>query len=241
MPDGNDSRSNNEDNVVPIAERYRTIADLPASLAVFPLRGCILLPRAVLPLHVFEPRYLAMLDAAISTTRLIGIIQPDPDAGERESPSGSASRLRSVGCAGRITSFQELDDGRLVIALTGVCRFETRTETTTATPYRTFDVDFARFSGDLAQPDSNGIDRPALLSALADYLAAQKLEADWKTIEQAEPESLVNALAIMSPFAPEEKQALLEAAGIKERAEALIALARMELAGSGRKAPVRLQ
>jgi len=226
---------------VPIVERYRTVADLPASLPVFPLRGCILLPRAVLPLHVFEPRYLAMLDAAISSTRLIGIIQPDPEAGERESPSGRANRLRSVGCAGRITSFQELDDGRLVIALTGVCRFETRGENTTATPYRTFDVDFVRFAGDLAPSDSTGIDRAALLSALADYLAAQKLEADWKTIEQAEPEALVNALAIMSPFAPEEKQALLEAAGIKERAEALIALARMELAGSGRKAPVRLQ
>lgn len=227
---------------MPPIDRYRHPTDLPAHLAVFPLRGCILLPRAVLPLHIFEPRYLAMLEAVISGSRLLGIIQPQPDVERTESPAGSGAALKSVGCAGRVTAFQELDDGRLVISLTGVCRFETVAETTAGTPFRTFGVNYLRFADDLAAARKDSvIDRTGLLKVLAEYLEAHKLSADWRAIEAAPAETLVNALSVMSPFEPEEKQALLEAAGVTERADVLCALARMDIAGGQRDSSGRMQ
>jgi uncharacterized protein len=230
-------------------DRYRRPADMPTRIAVFPLRGAILLPRATLPLNLFEPRYLTMIDECIGTSRLLGIIQPErptPGAGQsgmrndapEESPSGKQIGLRRVGCAGRVTAYQEVPDGRVVITLTGVARFTVVGEIPTGKPYRMCDVSFEPFITDFDRnADQSGINREQLLAVLKRYLEANNFRADWKSIDKAPSEHLVNSLAVMSPYGPEEKQALLEAADIKSRSEVLIALAEMELAagegGSG--------
>jgi hypothetical protein len=222
---------------VGITDRYERPADLPSTLALFPLRGAILLPRATLPLNVFEPRYLTMVDEAMSGSRLIGIIQPAGRGEEDEtpeSPTGKAFGLRRVGCAGRITSYQELDDGRIIVTLTGVARFEVRDETPTVKPYRIVTVDYTRFAHDL-QPGlgEDTVDRPKLLRVLKTYLETNRLKADWNAVLRASNEFLINVLSVMSPYGPEEKQALLEAADLKTRADVLVALAEMELASGG--------
>jgi uncharacterized protein len=219
-----------------LTERYRRPADLPPRIPIFPLRGAILLPRATLPLNVFEPRYLAMVDDAMSGARVLGILQPmgSDEDDDRESPSGKTSVLRRVGCAGRITSYQELDDGRLVITLTGVMRFECIDEAETDTPYRIMSVSYDRFAKDLTEGlGEELVDRPNLLRVLKSYLDANRLKTDWSAIQRASNEFLINALSVMCPYGPEEKQALLEAADLKMRAEVLIALAEMELASNG--------
>ncbi|MEQ1670488.1 MAG: LON peptidase substrate-binding domain-containing protein [Hyphomicrobium sp.] len=219
-----------------LTERYRRPADLPPRIPVFPLRGAILLPRATLPLNVFEPRYLQMIDDAMSGLRVIGILQPlgSDDDDEIESPLGKSAGLRRVGCAGRITSYQELDDGRLVITLTGVMRFECVGEAETDTPYRIMSVSYDRFAKDLTEGlGEEFVDRQNLLRVLKSYLEANRLKTDWNAIQRASNEFLINALSVMSPYGPEEKQALLEAADLKMRAEVLIALAEMELASNG--------
>ena len=221
-----------------LAERYRRPADLPPRIPVFPLRGAILLPRSTLPLNVFEPRYLAMLDDVMAGPRIIGIIQPqggESKSGEgRESPEGKSQGLRRVGCAGRVTSYQELDDGRLTIGITGIARFEVIGEAATETPYRIMSVSYDRFASDLSHGlGEEQVDRVKLLAALKDYLERSQLKADWSVIERASSEFLINALCVMSPYGPEEKQALLEAADLKSRAEVLVALAEMELAAQG--------
>jgi uncharacterized protein len=223
---------------VALAERYRRPADLPPRIPVFPLRGAILLPRSTLPLNVFEPRYLAMLDDVMAGPRIIGIIQPqggESKSGEgRESPEGKSQGLRRVGCAGRVTSYQELDDGRLTIGITGIARFEVVGEAATETPYRIMSVSYDRFASDLSHGlGEEQVDRVKLLAALKDYLERSQLKADWSVIERASSEFLINALCVMSPYGPEEKQALLEAADLKSRAEVLVALAEMELAAQG--------
>lgn len=212
-------------------DRYRKIGDIPRPIAMFPLRGAILLPRATLPLNVFEPRYLQLVNDAIAGSRVIGIVQPERSDSEAESPPGRDFGLRPVGCAGRITAFQELDDGRFVITLTGICRFRVEGEIDLGQLYRTFDVDFGRFSRDLvAGQGEEQIDRVELLETLKIYLEARKLKANWAAISRESGEHLVNMLSIASPYGPEEKQALLEAADLKARAEVLVALAKMELA-----------
>lgn len=219
-----------------LTERYRRPADLPPRIPVFPLRGAILLPRATLPLNVFEPRYLQMIDDAMSGSRVIGILQPlgSDDDDEIESPLGKSAGLRRVGCAGRITSYQELDDGRLVITLTGVMRFECVGEAETDTPYRIMSVSYDRFAKDLTEGlGEEFVDRQNLLRVLKSYLEANRLKTDWNAIQRASNEFLINALSVMSPYGPEEKQALLEATDLKMRAEVLIALAEMELASNG--------
>lgn len=221
-----------------LAERYRRPADLPPRIPVFPLRGAILLPRSTLPLNVFEPRYLAMLDDVMAGPRIIGIIQPQGGEGKggevRESPEGRSQGLRRVGCAGRVTSYQELDDGRLTIGITGIARFEVIGEAATGTPYRIMSVSYDRFASDLSHGlGEEQVDRVKLLAALKDYLERSQLKADWSVIERASSEFLINALCVMSPYGPEEKQALLEAADLKSRAEVLVALAEMELAAQG--------
>ena len=128
------------------SDRYRSLSDLPQRIPVFPLRGAILLPRASLPLNVFEPRYLSMIDDALSGSRMIGVIQPATD-GQSESPTGKSVNLKRIGCAGRISSYQELDDNRLIISLTGVARFEVTSEVPTLNPYRIMSVDYAPFAG----------------------------------------------------------------------------------------------
>jgi Lon protease-like protein len=220
---------------VTLTERYRRLADLPPRIPVFPLRGAILLPRATLPLNVFEPRYLAMVDDVMSGSRIIGILQPaGGEDDERESPQDKSSALRRVGCAGRVTSYQELDDGRLVITLTGIVRFECVDEAETDTPYRVMSVSYDRFAKDLTEGlGEELVDRQNLLRVLKNYLEANQLKTDWAAIQRASNEFLINALSVMSPYGPEEKQALLEAADLKTRADVLIALAEMELASNG--------
>jgi hypothetical protein len=216
-----------------ISERYRRPGDLPQRIPVFPLRGVILLPRASLPLNIFEPRYLAMVDDVMRGDRVIGVIQPVGSGDDAaESPPGKAVDLRRVGCAGRVTAYQELDDGRLVISISGVARFETLAEEPDGRPYRTMRVSYERFAGDLgAATGEQMVDREHLLRVLKSYLEANRLKADWQAIVAAPIEFLVNALSVMSPYGPEEKQALLEAADLKSRADVLVALAEMELAG----------
>lgn len=219
-----------------LTDRYHRPADLPPRIPVFPLRGAILLPRATLPLNVFEPRYLAMLDAAMSGSRVIGILQPagNADDDEPESPQDKTSALRRVGCAGRVTSYQELDDGRLVITLTGIMRFECIDEAVTDTPFRIMSVTYDRFARDLTEGlGEELVDRQNLLRVLKNYLDANRLKTDWAAIQRASNEFLINALSVMCPYGPEEKQALLEAADLKTRADVLIALAEMEMASNG--------
>jgi uncharacterized protein len=218
-----------------LTERYRRPADLPARLPAFPLRGAILLPRATLRLNVFEPRYLALVDDALAGQRLVALLQPGgSDTDDGESPPGKDFPLRRVGCAGRITSYEEVEQARLVIALTGICRFDVVDEALMAKPYRTLSVTYDRFAGDLtAGLGEERVDREALLEALKAYLEAKSLDADWEAIARSRSEALVNALSVMSPYGPEEKQALLEAADLKTRADVLVALAEMELASTG--------
>jgi len=195
---------------------------------VFPLSGALLLPGAQLPLNIFEPRYLSMLDDAMSSDRLIGVIQPalvDTKTGK-----GPVEDLCRVGCLGRITSFAETGDGRYVITLGGVCRFRIGEELVQERkPYRICRI--SPFLGDLeAGDEGKEVDRKALLESFRAYLEANDLEADWSSVERASTESLVNSLSMMSPYGPAEKQALLEADNLKIRAETLIAITEIALA-----------
>lgn len=206
--------------------RYLKPGDLPESVVVFPLSGALLLPTAQLPLNIFEPRYLSMFDTAIAGNRLVGIVQPA--LGEPpETP-----HLSHVGCLGRITSFAETGDGRYITSLTGICRFRLMDEVTGHQPYRSFRI--APFIADLKSSDEeHSVDRSALLSAFRAYLDANKLEADWQSVERASNMTLVNSLAMMAPFEPAEKQALLEAPDLKTRAETFIAIIEIVLARFG--------
>jgi uncharacterized protein len=206
--------------------RYRNITDLPPVIPVFPLSGVVLLPRTRLPLNIFEPRYLNMVDAAMDQTRVIGMIQPR-DAAEEKSKHPA---LAQVGCVGRITEYNETDDGRYLITLTGIARFQVADERSVSTPFRQVTANYALFAADLISTEDPPIARDRLLNALKPYLSARAMETDWKSIEEAPPETLVNALSMLCPFAPGEKQALLEAPGLKERADVLIAL--LELANA---------
>jgi Lon protease-like protein len=205
---------------------YRRPGDLPEIIAVFPLPDAILLPRAEMPLNIFEPRYLAMVDWALAGDRIIGMIQPDELArGTRRGP-----RLQSVGCAGRITSYAETGDGRYMISLSGIARFRTVQEIPTATLFRQCRVTAEPFAADFDEGDDVGIDRKAVLKTFRAYLSAHNLEADWDSVGRASNETLVNALAMMAPFGAAEKQALLEAPDLRARAETLIALTEISLA-----------
>ncbi len=215
-----------------ITDRYRTLTDLPASLPVFPLQGCILLPRSNLPLNIFEPRYLSMIDDVIAGSRIVGIVQPLGT--QEESPTSKGHPLRQTGCAGRVSAFSETEDGRLLITLTGICRFDITGETRTSKPYRTCDVSFSAFEKDLVRGyGQNAVDWPKFLQVLKTYLESRKLTADWESIQRSPTELLINTLSMISPYGPEEKQALLEAPDLKVRSEVLMALAEMEIAAPG--------
>jgi len=223
-----------------LLERYRKPADLPQRVPIFPLRRAIVLPRVGLPLTIFEPRYLAMLEDAIAGDRVLGLVQPQ-GAGE-ESPLGKSVELRSVGCVGRLTAFEELDDGRVLITLSGVARCVLEQELACDKPYRLWNVGFARFQGDfIAGAGEDSVNREALLETLRTYLEARNLSADWSAIANASTERLVNSLAVISPYGPEEKQALLEAPDLKTRAETLVALAELDLAAGSQGSGSRLQ
>jgi Lon protease-like protein len=209
--------------------RRFTPADLPETLAVFPLPGALMLPRARLPLNIFEPRYLAMLDDALKTDhRMIGMIQP------LESRGDGPPTLRKIGCAGRVTSLSETEDGRYLIALTGICRFRVIEEVEGFTPYRRVRADWAGFERDLERSDEDpDFDRPSFLDLLRRYFEAARLSSDWESLEDAEEEMLINSLSMLCPFAVEEKQALLEAPRLAERRETLCALMEFAIASRG--------
>ena len=217
--------------------RYLKESDLPETIPVFPLSGALLLPEGHLPLNIFEPRYLAMFDAAIASHRLIGIVQPALQAPEAGAEGGA---LSPIGCIGRITSFSETGDGRYVVSLTGVCRFRLLEEIEGKTPYRLFKQ--APFIADLSGEDGeDDIDRTNLLRVFREFLESNQLEADWDSVERAGNRVLVNSLSMMSPFGPAEKQALLEAPDLKSRADALIAIMEIVLAQGGAEGGVILQ
>lgn len=198
---------------------------LPKTLPIFPLPGVVLLPRARLPLHIFEPRYLAMIDDVLATQgRMMGMIQPTADE-----PSGTADRppVYSVGCAGRVTSFAETEDGRMMISLTGLCRFEVEAELDLQSPYRQICPKWEKFIGDMAEPAPASIDMNRMSNILKPYFKSQNIEADWATIEGMADEMLISTLAMICPLAPNEKQALLEAPDLTTRAAMLMTLLEM--------------
>jgi Lon protease-like protein len=213
---------------MPINIEYRGPADLPEVIAVFPLPGALLLPRGQMPLNIFEQRYLAMVDDCLRDGhRLIGMIQPDVT----HSHSEERPALFKVGCVGRITQLAESGDGRYILELTGIARFRVVEELTVQTPYRQCKVDYFPFLDDFtARKGENKVNREALLAVLSDFLKANNLKVDWAGVESAPNEALVNALAMMSPYGPAEKQAMLEAPDLKTRAEILVAITEMDLA-----------
>jgi Lon protease-like protein len=213
---------------MPMNADYRSPAELPAVIPVFPLPGALLLPRGQMPLNIFEPRYLAMIDDALRDGhRLIGMIQPDVAHSQKEAKPA----LFRIGCVGRITQLAESGDGRYILELTGVSRFKVIEELEVLTAYRQCKVDFFAYANDFtARMGEEEVDREALLSVLADFLKANNLKVDWEGVESAPNEALVNALAMMSPYGPAEKQAMLEAPDLKTRAEILIAVTEMDLA-----------
>jgi Lon protease-like protein len=224
---------------MPMNARYLGPGDLPEVISVFPLEGALLLPRGQLPLNIFEPRYLMMIDDAFaSSRRLIGMIQPDPaHPGPEERPN-----LYKIGCLGRITQLTESGDGRYMIQLTGIARFRIEAELIVATPYRQCRVNYAPFADDfVGHKGEDAVDRESLLKALSDFLKANDLKADWDGIENAPNEALVNALAMMSPYGAAEKQALLEAPDLKTRAEILVAVTEIELAKGKTSGETQLQ
>ena len=217
---------------------YNSIADLPQVVPVFPLTGSLLLPDANMPLNIFEPRYLAMVDDAMRTSRVIGMIQPRFDgkvAGDNETPD-----VVDIGCLGRITGFQEAGDGRYLVNLAGICRFRQTHELPSKNGYRLFKV--SPFADDLQEASVEGVDRDALLEAFRHFLDANGMEADWDTVSNTPTDVLVNMLSMMSPYGPAEKQALLEAPDLKTRAETLVAITEISLAREGGgDAPTTLQ
>jgi Lon protease-like protein len=211
---------------------YRRVSDLPALIPVFPLDGALLLPGCQLPLQIFEPRYLNMIDDAMSGSRLIGMIQTR-DGGTRALP-----HLADVGCAGRITAYAETGDGRYMITLTGVCRFGVDDELQAMTPYRQVRADFARFASDLEDRDEAvELNRTAFLATLRRYLDAKGIGVEWEAARQAPAEALVNSLAMGLPLDRAEKQALLEAESAAERARVLTALMEIDAAADDDEPP----
>ncbi len=204
-------------------------AALPAEIAVFPLPGALLLPRGRLPLNIFEPRYLAMTFDALANGRMFGMVQPDG----RGATSQNGAALYSIGCLGRLSSFSETDDGRLLITLTGVARFRIAAELPLAAGgYRRVTADYTGFEADLAKREDAPLDRAGLLAALRPYFQARGIEANWDAVEQTPDALLVTTLAMVCPFDPPEKQALLEAAEGPDRAAMLVTLLRMGAAAN---------
>ncbi|WP_227285772.1 LON peptidase substrate-binding domain-containing protein [Boseongicola sp. H5] len=202
-------------------------ADLPQTIPLFPLPGALLLPRSRLPLHIFEPRYLAMLDDALKTShRLIGMVQP------REVPGKSDKRLHAIGCAGRVTQFSETEDGRYMITLSGISRYRVTREVSGFSPYLKADISWEGFEADLGGVEKDrSFDRPRFLDLLSRYFEALSLSTDWDSLKDAEDELLINSLSMLCPFEPEEKQALLEAPSLGTRRETLVTLIEFALRG----------
>ena len=200
--------------------------DLPDTIPVFPLPGALLLPRSRLPLHLFEPRYLAMLDDVLkSPARLIGMIQPF------DGPHGT-SKLHSIGCAGRVTAFSETEDGRYMITLSGASRFRILKEVEGFTPYRRCDVSWDGFGRDLGPDEKDpGFDRAKLMALLERFFEERGLSTDWDSMKEADDELLINSLSMLCPFDSEDKQALLEAPSLTTRRETLFTLIEFAMRG----------
>lgn len=202
------------------------LADLPTTIPVFPLPGALLLPRTRLPLNIFEPRYLAMLEDTLKTRhRLIGMIQPLEANGDR---------LHMIGCAGRVMAFSETDDGRYMITLHGISRFRVTEVQKGFTPYLAASIHWSDFSRDLGKGEADaGFDRKAFLGLLGRYFRATGISSDWDSLEKAEDELLINSLSMLCPFNVEDKQALLEAPTLTDRRETLVTLLEFALASGG--------
>lgn len=213
--------------------RHFGLADLPGALPVFPLADALLLPRGRLPLNIFEPRYLAMFDDALkSPHRMIGMIQPTESDGE--------PGLRAVGCAGRIVSFSETEDGRYLIVLAGICRFTPEAELDGFAPYRRVTPGWERWRHDLGPREvDEGFERKAFLRLLKRYFSAAGLSTDWDSLKEADEEMLINSLAMLCPFSAEEKQALMEAELLGDRRASLIALMEFAVASHGEDGPLQ--
>lgn len=203
------------------------IFDMPEVIAVFPLPGALLLPRSRLPLHIFEPRYLAMLEDVLKTPeRLIGMVQPN------KVPGRDGHGLHQIGCAGRVTQFSETEDGRYLITLSGMSRFRVVQEVAGFTPYRRCEVSWAGFARDLGRDEKDaGFDREAFLGLLSRYFTARQLQTDWESLRDADDELLINSLSMLLEFDPEDKQALLEAPCLSTRRETLVTLIEYSLRG----------
>ncbi len=216
--------------------RYQIISDLPKSLPMFPLSGALLLPRTDLPLSIFEPRYLEMVEVAMAGNRLIGIIQPQADQ------SQTKPKLMHIGCAGRITSYSESEDGRIHVTLTGICRFVLGREARVETPYRQAAIDFRPFAIDLVSgAGAPSVDRAQVLDAFRQYLELNNLTTNWEDVNAVNTEVLVNTLSLLAPYPPRDKQALLEAPDLKTRAEVLVALTELALKKSLHGNSTRMQ
>ncbi len=202
-------------------------AELPDTIPIFPLSGALLLPRSRLPLHIFEPRYLQMIEDAMKTSgRLIGMVQPN------ELPGRSGNGLHRIGCAGRIMQFSETEDGRYLITLGGVSRFRVVKEIQGFTPYRRCDVAWDGFDRDLGPEEKDAaFDRTDFMVLLDRYFTARQLSADWDTLRDADDELLLNSLSMMLDFDSEDKQALLEAPSLSTRRETLVTLMEYRLRG----------
>ncbi len=199
---------------------------LPGVIPVFPLPGALLLPRSRLPLHLFEPRYLQMLDDILKTDdRLIGMVQP------YTAPNASG-KLHSIGCAGRVTAFSETEDGRYMITMSGVSRYRILNEVDGATPYRSCRVSWQGFERDLGDDEADtSFNRNSFMDALGRYFEQENLSTDWESLQEADDELLINSLSMLCPFAPEDKQALLEAPSLTTRRETLTTLIEFSLRG----------
>jgi len=219
-----------ESKAMKLNRNYSRPKEMPRVMPVFPLAGALLLPRRPIQLTIFEPRYLAMLDDALSGERLIGMIQPSAGDEAEEEP---APELYPIGCAGRIVQYAEIGDDRCFLTLMGVARFRVVEEQTATTPYRLVRADFSDFADDFEEGlGESAVDRNSLVDALRAFAEANKIKIDWDDIHKASNETLVNGLAMLSPYGAKEKQALLEAADLKSRAEILVAISQMELARS---------
>ena len=219
-----------------MAHSYIKASDLPQVIPVFPLAGAIVLPRGQLPLNIFEPRYLNMIDDAMAGDRCLVMVQTA--GGPKSLP-----KLAPVGGLGRITSFSETSDGRYLITLTGVCRVTLGAELPVTSPYRQCRLQYAAFESDLTAPEDDlaVFDRGRLMNALRSYLHHRQLDIDWETAEAAPPEPLVNSLSMALPFDPSAKQLLLEAPDLVRRTDALIALLQIDAADPGDGEPPPMQ
>ncbi len=214
--------------------RPSSIAQLPEAIPIFPLAGVLLLPFARLPLNIFEPRYLAMVRHALATDWMIGMVQPRDAKDPATDPD-----LYQVACAGRLTKLEETEDGRFLIMLTGLCRFDIEAELPLRSGFRRARAKWSRFADDMRRPDADAVSRERLLPVLREYFAGHKIPVDWQNIEQLPSDQLVNTLAMQCPFDPREKQALLESPGLRERAELMISLLAMAALDRSGDADVR--